>query len=170
MPNVLRILIGEEASKISRNIPFYSGDTVMLSANIDDSTPEVMGHVMDILHRQKPVRDAWLENIYMKKNRPAFKLCVICGLEEEETVARIIFKETSTIGIRREELSRYCLDRKIETIKLPYGEVKVKNASISGKIINSAPEYESCRKLAEKTGKAIKVIYHDVEACFFISK
>jgi uncharacterized protein (DUF111 family) len=74
----------------------------------------------------------------------------------------MIFKETSTIGLRREEVNRYCLDRKIETIKLPYGEVQVKTATIDGKIVNSAPEYESCRLLAEKTGMALKDIYRDV--------
>ena len=119
LPNVLRILIGDRDSRSKKDMPFYSGDTVMLSANIDDSSPEVLGYVMEVLHKQKAVRDAWLESIYMKKNRPAFKLCVICDLKEETAIAHIIFKETSTIGIRREEVSRYCLDRKIETISFP---------------------------------------------------
>jgi uncharacterized protein (DUF111 family) len=74
----------------------------------------------------------------------------------------MIFKETSTIGLRREEVNRYCLDRKIETIKLPYGEVQVKIATMDGKIVNSAPEFESCKLLAEKTGMALKDIYRDV--------
>jgi uncharacterized protein (TIGR00299 family) protein len=162
MPNVLRILIGGEIIKGKKEIPYYSGDSVILSTNIDDSSPEVLGYVMEKLNQQKSVMDAWLENIYMKKNRPAFKLCVICGLKDEDAVARMIFKETSTIGIRREEVNRYCLDRKMEIIKLPYGDVEVKTASMDGKVINSSPEYESCKKLAEKTGKALKDIYRDV--------
>ncbi len=161
--NVLRILIGRELVKVKKNRPFYSGDIVMLSSNIDDSSPEVLGYVMEKLHKQKSVMDAWLENIYMKKNRSAFKLCVICDLKHEDTIAQMIFKETSTIGIRRNEVSRFCLERKIEKIELPYGEVEVKTASIGGTIINSAPEYESCKKLAEKTGMALKDIYRDVD-------
>lgn len=169
LPNVLRILIGQELiEKTDRDMPYYSGDTIMLSTNIDDSSPEILGYVMEKLHKQKAVMDAWLENIYMKKNRPAFKLCVICDLKEEAAIAHMIFAETSTIGIRREEVNRYCLDRKIERIKLPYGEVEVKTASMGGKVINSAPEYESCRLLAEKTGMALKDIYRDVG--LFLSK
>jgi uncharacterized protein (TIGR00299 family) protein len=162
MPNVLRILIGYDMSQDSKEMPFYSGDTLMLSANIDDSSPEIMGYVIEKLNTQDGVMDAWVENIYMKKNRPAFKLCVICNLEQESAIAYMIFKETSTIGLRREEVHRYCLDRKIETIKLPYGEVQVKTAIMGGKIVNSAPEYESCKLLAEKTGMALKDIYRDV--------
>jgi len=94
--NVLRILIGRELVKVKKNRPFYSGDIVMLSSNIDDSSPEVLGYVMEKLHKQKSVMDAWLENIYMKKNRSAFKLCVICDLKHEDTIAQMIFKETSS--------------------------------------------------------------------------
>jgi uncharacterized protein (TIGR00299 family) protein len=162
MPNVLRVLIGHDMSRDGKDLPFYSGDTIMLSANIDDSSPEIMGYMMEKLNAQDGVMDAWLENIYMKKNRPAFKLCVICKLEQESAIAHMIFKETSTIGLRREKVNRYCLDRKIETIKLPYGEVQVKTATMDGNIVNSAPEYESCRLLAEKTGMALKDIYRDV--------
>jgi len=160
-PNVLRILIGNQVKDEEKTRKDYLCDTVMLSTNIDDSSPEVMGYVMEKLLDQKAVRDVWLEHIYMKKNRPAFKLSTICDLKEEAAIAHIIFKETSTIGIRREEISRYCLERKIEKIKLPYGEVEIKTASINGKEINSSPEYESCRALAKKTGKSLKEIYRD---------
>lgn len=168
MPNALRVIIGYDMGRDRKDMPFYSGDTIMLSANIDDSSPEIMGYMMEKLNAQDGVMDAWLENIYMKKNRPAFKLCVICRLEQESAIAHMMFKETSTIGLRREEVNRYCLNRKIETIKLPYGEVQVKTATMDGKTVNSAPEYESCRLLAEKTGTALKDIYRDVG--LFLSK
>ncbi|MCD4669990.1 MAG: nickel pincer cofactor biosynthesis protein LarC, partial [Actinomycetia bacterium] len=141
LPNVLRIVMGNQVKKEEKIKKGHSCDTVMLSTNIDDSSPEVLGYAMEKLHEQKAVRDAWLEHIYMKKNRPAFKLSVICDLKEEAAMVHIIFKETSTIGIRREEISRYCLERKIEKIKLPYGEVEIKTARFDGKEINSSPEY-----------------------------
>lgn len=168
LPNVLRILIGNRVETDKKKKHAYLSDTVMLSTNIDDSNPEVLGYVMEKLQEQKAVRDAWLEHIYMKKNRPAFKLSIICDLKEEETIAHIVFKETSTIGIRREEIGRYCLERKIEKVKLPYGEVEIKTASIDGKEINSSPEYESCRALAKKTGKPLKEVYRD--GVLFFSK
>ncbi len=168
LPNVLRILIGRDLRQQGDDMPFYSGDTVMLSANIDDSSPEILGYITEKLIARDGVLDTWVENIYMKKNRPAFKLCVICRLEEEALAARTIFSQTSTIGIRREEVGRYCLEREIETVKLPYGDVQVKTARLGKKVINSAPEYESCRLLAEKTGMALKDIYRD--AGLFLSR
>jgi len=168
LPNVLRAVIGNQVKKEEKIKKGHSCDTVMLSTNIDDSSPEVLGYTMEKLHEQKAVRDAWLEHIYMKKNRPAFKLSIICDLKEEAAMAHIIFKETSTIGIRREEISRYCLERKIEKIQLPYGEVEIKTARFDGKEINSSPEYESCRVLAKKTGRPLKEVYRD--AILFFSR
>lgn len=177
LPNVLRAVLGKEVAAASDNkspysniagTPAYRDDTIMLSTNIDDSTPEIMGYVMEELNISKGVLDAWFEHIYMKKNRPAFKLCIICTLMEENNIAEMIFKETSTLGIRREIVNRYCLERQKQTVKLPYGEIEIKVAKLDGKIVNSSPEYESCKKLAKKTGRPLKDIYRD--AVLFLSK
>lgn len=171
LPNVLRVVLGGEveAASGSSNTSgsfldkiFHTGDTIMLSTNIDDSTPEIMGYVIEKLNTSKGVLDAWLQNIYMKKNRPAFKLNIICTIKEENNIAEMIFKETSTLGIRRETVNRYCLDRKKQLLKLPYGEIEIKIAKLDGEIVNSSPEYESCKKLAKKTGKPLKDIYRDI--------
>jgi hypothetical protein len=171
LPNVLRVVLGGEveAASGSSNTSgsfldkiFHTGDTIMLSTNIDDSTPEIMGYVIEKLNTSKGVLDAWLQNIYMKKNRPAFKLNIICSIKEENNIAEMIFKETSTLGIRRETVNRYCLDREKQFLKLPYGEIEIKIAKLDGEIVNSSPEYESCKKLAKKTGKSLKDIYRDI--------
>ena len=171
LPNVLRAVLGREveAAPGSSNTRgsfldkiFHTGDTIMLSTNIDDSTPEIMGYVIEKLNTSKGVLDAWLQNIYMKKNRPAFKLNIICTIKEENNIAEMVFKETSTLGIRRETVSRYCLDREKQLLKLPYGEIEIKVAKLGGEIVNSSPEYESCKKLAKKTGKPLKDIYRDI--------
>ena len=171
LPNVLRAMIGREAeaplenSNSSSNFMdkiLHKRDTIMLSTNIDDSTPEIMGYVMDKLNTSTGVLDAWLQTIYMKKNRPAFKLNIICTLMEENNIAELIFKETSTLGIRRETVNRYCLEREKQLLKLPYGEIEIKIAKLDGEIVNSSPEYESCKKLAKKTGKPLKDIYRDI--------
>ena len=171
LPNVLRVVLGREVKAATGNSNtsgsfldniFHAGDTIMLSTNIDDSTPEIMGYVIEKLNTSKGVLDAWLQNIYMKKNRPAFKLNIICTIKEENNIAEMIFQETSTLGIRRETVNRYCLDREKQLLKLPYGEIEIKVAKLDGDIVNSSPEYESCKKLAKKTGKPLKDIYRDI--------
>ena len=171
LPNILRAVLGREVEAVpgSSNTRgnfldkiFHTGDTIMLSTNIDDSTPEIMGYVIEKLNTSKGVLDAWLQNIYMKKNRPAFKLNIICTIKEENNIAEMIFKETSTLGIRRETVNRCCLDRGEQLLKLPYGEIEIKVAKLDGEIVNSSPEYESCKKLAKKTGKPLKDIYRDI--------
>lgn len=163
IPDVLRLLRGI----IKDEYEFNEDKLVILSANIDDSTPEIIGHLMGELFK-KDVADAWIEPIYMKKNRPAFKICVLCREELEKEIVNIIMLESTTLGIRRQTVKRYLADRELKTVKLPYGEVKVKTGILKGKLINISPEFESCNKLAEKTGKTLKEIYQD--ALLFFSR
>jgi pyridinium-3,5-bisthiocarboxylic acid mononucleotide nickel chelatase len=94
----------------------------------------------------------------MKKNRPAFMLTVLTTKELEEKLTDIIFRETTTLGIRRTLSSRYCMNREIVKIDLGFGEVQVKVAS-RGDIKKYAPEYEDCKNLSEKTGMSLKSVY-----------
>ncbi|MBN2072971.1 MAG: LarC family nickel insertion protein [Actinobacteria bacterium] len=170
IPDILRLLMGRAAHE-NAGVPYKdeagSSNTILISANIDDSTPEILGYVLEKVRDQK-VLDAWIENIYMKKNRPAFKLCVLCERMSGDSVCRIIFEETTTLGIRREDVSRYCLERKTGRALLPYGEVEVKIGIYKGKAVSYSPEYETCRALAGKTGKPLKEIYRD--AVLFFSR
>jgi uncharacterized protein (TIGR00299 family) protein len=157
IPDILRLLKG-----VTRNgYKTREENLTMLSANIDDSTPEIMGYLMEKLFENK-VLDVWTEPIYMKKNRPSFKLCVLCERESEREIIDIILLESTTLGVRREEVKRYSIGREIKTVRLPYGEVKVKISTYKGKEVNISPEFETCSKLAKKTGKPLKEIYHDV--------
>jgi uncharacterized protein (TIGR00299 family) protein len=163
IPNVLRILSGRMEEEY---IP-EPEELVILSANIDDENPEVAGYIQEKL-LQDSVLDVWTEPIYMKKNRPAFKLCVLCDKKSEARVIDIIFGETTTLGIRREEVKRYKVKREIKTAELPYGKIKVKIGIYKGKEVTISPEFESCRKLAKKTGRPLSKIYQD--AILFFSK
>ena len=163
IPNILRLLIGTVTDKLEP----LEENLIILSANIDDSTPEIMGYLQETLLKDRAL-DVWVEPIYMKKNRPAFKLCVLCGRESEREIIDKIFSESSTLGIRREEIKRYSVDREIKKVKLPYGEVRVKTGIYKGKKVNISPEFESCRKLAKKTGRPLKEIYQD--AILFFSR
>jgi hypothetical protein len=163
IPDVLRILKGVASDRYKPE----EENLVMLSANIDDSTPEIMGYLQEKLLKNK-VLDVWTEPIYMKKNRPSFKICVLCNRESELEIIDIILLESTTLGIRRKEVKRFSIDRKIVTVKLPYGEVKIKIGTYKGKEINISPEFESCSKLAKKTGKPLKEIFQD--AILFFSR
>jgi len=163
IPDVLRVLKGVIKDKYR----LKAEDLIVLSANIDDSTPEIIGYLQEKLLKNK-VLDVWTEPIYMKKNRPAFKLCVLCNSESELEIIDIILLESTTLGIRREEVKRYSISREIKIAKLPYGEVKVKIGTHKGKEIIISPEFESCAKLAKKIGKPLKEIYQD--AILFFSR
>ena len=171
IPNLLRIIVGElqeESDDFTDGYDSKYENMVLLSANLDDISPEIIGYLLEKLFKEK-VPDAWTEPIFMKKNRQAIKVCLLCKSEDEEKFSDILFAETSTLGIRRQKIKRLALKREIKLLKLPYGEVNMKIGYLDGKAVTFSPEYESCRSLAQKTGKPVKEIYHDA-ACFFSIK
>jgi uncharacterized protein (TIGR00299 family) protein len=163
IPNLLRILSGVVKDK---DIP-GSEDLVILSANIDDDNPEIIGYIQRKLLENSAL-DVWTEPIYMKKSRPAFKLCILCDKKSEAEIIDIVLIESTTLGIRREEVKRYSIDRKIKTADLPYGKVRVKIGTYKGEEVTISPEFESCSKLAKKTGRPLRKIYQD--AILFFSR
>ena len=156
IPNVLRVSLGylEEAS-------FDCQQQWVLECNIDDMNHEFIDYVMDKLF-QAGAKDVYLTPIQMKKNRPALKLSVLYNEEVEEKVLSIIFTETTSIGIRKYPVEKIMLDRKTQIVETSWGNVSVKLAYYKGQLVNTAPEYEDCKRLAEKTGLPIKQIYSEV--------
>ncbi len=157
-PNILRLVYGSLVACGRESLR-------LLSTNIDDCSPEIMGYVLGKLFRLG-VNDAWIENIIMKKNRPGFKLCIICPERIEEQVADLVFRETTTFGMRTQKFERYCLKREIQKVKLPYGQVEIKVGYFKGEAVTVEPEHDSCKKLAEKTGKPLKQVYQDAKFLF----
>jgi len=92
----------------------------------------------------------------MKKGRPAILLKVLSPANKKDALMDTIFKETTTIGIRSYEVDRYCLERSIKEVSTPYGKVKVKISQKGGEAINIQPEYEDCKKIAEKKNLSLK--------------
>lgn len=125
---------------------------VELCTNIDDMSAEAIGHAMQKLLEEGAL-DVYAESILMKKNRPALKLCVLVRPQEEEHLMRSIFRHTTAIGIRRQEMQRYVLEREIKTIKTGYGEVRVKYSQGYG-VQKYKIEYEDISRLAEKNGRS----------------
>ena len=105
--------------------------------------------------------DVYLTPIQMKKNRPAIKLSVLYKNNEKEIVDTI-FKESSSIGVRfYKDIGRVCLDRKHKTVTTSWGKVKVKLAYRGGEVVNLAPEYEDCKRIAEKENVSLKMVYQE---------
>ncbi len=137
----------------------YETDSVVrIEANLDDLSPEIAGFVLEKLMSLGAL-DAWLAPIQMKKNRPGFMLSLLCAEEAVERLAELIFTETSTFGLRIEEIQRLKLERRFETVCTEFGEITVKLGLRDGRTIQKAPEFESCRAAAEKSGQPLRAIY-----------
>lgn len=129
----------------------------MIEANIDDMTGEVAGYVMEALLGAGAL-DVFYTSIYMKKNRPGMKLSVLCTEKEMDRMQEIIFRETTTLGIRMYETDRVCMNREWLTVATVYGDIKVKKGEYNG-IVKWAPEYEDCKRCAEAKKVSIQKVY-----------
>ncbi len=134
-------------------------EIVQLEANIDDSTPEVLGYAMDRL-LEAGALDVSYSPIFMKKNRPGYLLTVLCKENLRDVLEAIIFSETTTIGIRRSTLQRTLLKRDITTVQSPYGEVEVKVCTTPDGEKFYYPEFESVKALALKKNVPFKLVFN----------
>lgn len=158
IPNVLRLLIGEESE--FKNI--ITENLVLLESNIDDQNPEIYDYVMAKLFDTGAL-DVYLTPIQMKKNRPATMIHVLCSPDNYQIMEEILFAETSTIGIRKQEITRNSLPREFKNVKTKFGEVKIKITKLETGYKKLTPEYEDCRRLAESNNVPIKEIYFAAE-------
>jgi hypothetical protein len=153
-PNVLRVLIGEDAVKAA--LP--GGDRVtVIECEIDDMNPQIFGLVMDRLYAAGAL-EVFYTPVQMKKNRPGTLLTVVAAPALRSAMTDIIFRETTTIGLRHCDVDRECLERKVVTVTTPIGTARVKVASRGGNLLNATPEFEDCVKLAEASNLPLKEI------------
>jgi len=136
--------------------PQYRDTVIQLDTNIDDSTAEELGYCVEQL-LAAGVLDAWFTPIYMKKGRPAYQLSVLCKPDREEQVVRILFRHTTSIGLRRSETERIVMDREPVTLDTPYGPVQGKRCTYED-LEKVSVEYEDARRLAEANGVRISEI------------
>ena len=160
-PNVLRAVVGElsvEAGPSREGV--YATDTVtQIETNIDDLSPEITGLLIERLLAAGAL-DAFFTPAQMKKNRPGVLLTVLCEGARVETLSKLIFAETSSFGLRLSEKRRLKLDRRVETVQTPHGAVAVKlGFDGEGRLLQVAPEFESCRTVAEQTGQPTREVY-----------
>lgn len=159
-PSLLRAMLIEETQPVLQH---DKDEIVKLESNIDDCTGEALGYTMDRL-LQAGARDVHYFPVFMKKNRPGYQLNVICKKEQVETLQRIIFEETTTIGIRVLRMERIILARTIRTVKTALGEVKVKVCTLPDGTERAYPEYEDIVALCKTSGKSYQEVYRKVLA------
>ncbi|MDR0713770.1 MAG: nickel pincer cofactor biosynthesis protein LarC [Bacteroidales bacterium] len=152
IPNVLRVCLGETGAATSTT------DAVLMECNIDDMNPERYAYVMERLFTAGAA-DVFLQNIVMKKTRPAVLLSVLCTPEKEAEMEKILFTETTTLGLRCRQVKRKTLDRQTEWVDTPWGKVRVKKAFLNQKELKTKPEYDDCEAIAQKNGIRIDDIY-----------
>ncbi len=155
----LRIIAGDDGRQAFA-IPGTKEKIMVLETNIDDMNPEFFPFLIEQLLNNGAL-DAFLTPVYMKKGRPANLLTVLCRKEKIEPLLEVVFKETTTLGVRFREEKRRVLLRKIFKVVTPYGEVRIKTGSTEkgGLPVQVAPEFEDCKNIAVKQGVPLKEIY-----------
>jgi uncharacterized protein (TIGR00299 family) protein len=162
-PNVLRAVLGVEtpgAKHAGSNSGFdWEIDTVwVLETNLDDISAEILGHFLERALAAGAL-DVFHTPIQMKKNRPGVLLTVLCEESDADKLTELIFRETSAFGVRRYSAARRKLRREILTVKTRFGPVAVKLGRLNGKIVQAAPEYESCKAAAAGRKAPLKEVY-----------
>ena len=158
LPNVVRLTIGEAAPKLATKTT--SEIVTVLEANLDDLNPQVFGYVMDRLLEEGAL-EAFGVPVQMKKSRPGTLLTVLCKPEDASKLTRLIFTETTTLGVRRRDEVRQTLARRWENVRTQWGEVRIKIASMNGTVTNYAPEYEDCRRIATEHHVPLKTVMQE---------
>ena len=154
-PNLFRLILGE------RSLGWNQEEMLVIETNIDDMNPQLYDHVMDRLF-EGGARDVFLSSVQMKKNRPATLLTVICEPSSRDKLAKIIFQETPTIGLRSYLVSRTILRRESRKIKTRFGEVTVKIVEQPDGSKRATPEYEDLKRIATAKKLPIKLIHDEI--------
>ncbi len=150
-PNVLRMLLGESAAQA------VSEEVVTLECEIDDMNPQLYGALMDRLYAVGAL-EVFYTPVQMKKNRPGTLVTVIAAPPMREAIAGTLFRETTTIGVRYRTMERECLERELVPVTTPLGVVRFKIARRGGVVMNAAPEFEDCVRLAAEHRRSPKEV------------
>ena len=156
-PNLLRAVLGETEGSL--------GELELLEANVDDAPGEFLGAAVERLLKGGAL-DAWLEPIVMKRGRGAHKVCALVSSGDRERLARLLMRETGTLGVRHLRVGRTVAERRHVEVVLHYGRCRVKVGSLDGEDFVVAPEYSDAVRLAEKTGIPLPEVYSDARYAF----
>ena len=155
-PNVLRVIVGDT---VEPQVGEGTGETILvLETEVDDTPPQLLAPLLDRL-LAAGAKDAYFTSIHMKKGRPGILISVLCEPALREALEEVLFRGTTTLGIRRQEWRRSVLDRDFATVKTPYGDVRVKVGRRGGEVYNIQPEFEDCERVAAASGAPVKEVW-----------
>ena len=165
-PNLARLFVGErvEVDEAHKGLPGEELVSV-IEANLDDMSPQLYGHFLDQALAAGAL-DVACWSTQMKKNRPGLTISILCEPEQSDALSQLLFEQTTTIGVRIHEARRKVLQREIVSVDTPYGSVKMKLASRDGKIVNAAPEFDDCQRLATEKSVPLKNVIAAAEAAY----
>lgn len=155
-PNLLRAVLMEISADVSQDA------CLVLECNLDDLTPELTGALQNRLFVAGAL-DVFLTPVQMKKQRPGILLTVLCRPEQRAAMLDLIFRESTTFGIREYPVQRTLLERRHESVETPFGRVRVKIGRWQGADITMSPEYEDCLRVAESAGVSVRAVYEAVQ-------
>jgi len=166
-PNVVRVLVGEAAGgdkpsggsalDTPKGMSPHAMRVVTLECEIDDMNPQIFGPLMDALYAAGAL-EVFYSSVQMKKNRPGTLMTIVARPEQREALTDLVFRESTTIGVRFQEMSRDCLDREMVTVATAVGNVRFKVARRNGQVVNAQPEFDDLAKLAAERSIPIKEI------------
>ncbi len=160
--NFLRVLVGEsEVEALPGGL--HARPLTLLMTEVDDMSPEWLGDLMDRLF-EAGCLDAHFTSIQMKKNRPATQIQVLCDPVDKVRFLEILIRHSTSLGVKAFEVERYCVPRRTDTVETELGTAGVKIGFWDDAVLRVTPEYESCRQLAEKSGKPLSKVYAIVQA------
>ncbi|MBI4575750.1 MAG: nickel pincer cofactor biosynthesis protein LarC [Planctomycetes bacterium] len=154
-PNVVRLLVGDAPEPA----PAAAGvDRVrVLEFAVDDATGQALGHLLERC-LEAGALDVYATGVTMKKSRPGVHVTILAPEDRADAVARVVFRETSTLGLRERWEVRRILERETVAVATPYGEVRLKLGRLTGETVTASPEYEDCRRLAAAAGVPLKEV------------
>lgn len=158
IPNVLRLVLGESAA-VNGTV---TETLTLLETNLDDESPELTGHVSERL-MEAGALDVTILPAQMKKNRPGVVLQVLAKSQQASELEEIVFRESSTLGVRRSEVQRDSLPRRMETVDTRFGKIRVKVATLPDGQAKVFPEFEDCRQAARHANAAVREVYKEAE-------
>ena len=157
-PNVARLFIGEKLAAVKAEAGKPGDEMVsIIEATVDDMSPQLYGYLVDQALAAGAL-DVTCSSVQMKKNRPGLQITVLTVPEKADALAQLLFEQTTTIGLRIHEARRKVLEREHVEVETPYGNVRIKVAKREGKILNVAPEFEDCQKLATERNVPLKEV------------
>jgi hypothetical protein len=150
-PNVLRLIVGEEAA------PGAGERVLVLETEVDDASPQLLGPLLDRLLAAGAL-DAFFTPVQMKKGRPGVLVTAIADPSRREAIEELLFRETTTLGVRRQEWDRTVLERETATVETAYGPIRVKIGRRGETVYNAWPEFDDCQRAAGEKGVAVKEV------------